>query len=151
MTRTRLAPALDAVCIVVFVLIGRDSHGIHQGVGWFLTVVWPLLLGWFAVALATHLYARGSGTWRALTITWLGGVVVASFPVRDGDQLMIVSDGGTLIRTPVNDIRIARRQTQGVTVFRVGDGEKVVSVARLGDLGGDDTGDAGAAPAGEGK
>ncbi len=57
---------------------------------------------------------------------------------------MIVSDGGTLIRTPVDDIRIARRQTQGVTVFRVGEGERVVSVARLGDLGGEE-------PAGDGS
>jgi DNA gyrase subunit A len=60
---------------------------------------------------------------------------VASFPVRDGDQLMLVSDAGTLIRTPIDDIRIARRQTQGVTVFRMGEGERVVSVARLGDIG----------------
>ncbi len=98
-----------------------------------------------------RLTGRGGSGIANIETTDKNGVVVASFPVRDGDQLMIVSDGGTLIRTPVNDIRIARRQTQGVTVFRVGDGEKVVSVARLGDLGGDDTGDAGAAPAGEGK
>ena len=74
----RLAPALDAACIVVFVLIGRDSHGIHQGLSWFVTVLWPLLLGWFVVAVAAHLYTRRSGSWRALAITWVGGVVVAS-------------------------------------------------------------------------
>ncbi|MBI3503667.1 MAG: DNA gyrase subunit A [Proteobacteria bacterium] len=98
-----------------------------------------------------RLTGRGGSGIANIETTDKNGVVVASFPVRDGDQLMIVSDGGTLIRTPVDDIRIARRQTQGVTVFRVGDGEKVVSVARLGDLGGDDAGDAAAAPAGEGK
>jgi DNA gyrase subunit A len=72
--------------------------------------------------------------------------------VATGDQLMIVSDGGTLIRTSVDDIRIARRQTQGVTVFRVGEGERVVSVARLGDLGGEEAaGDANGGTGGEGK
>jgi DNA gyrase subunit A len=98
-----------------------------------------------------RLTGRGGSGIANIETTDKNGVVVASFPVRDGDQLMIVSDGGTLIRTPVDDIRIARRQTQGVTVFRVGDGEKVVSVARLGDLGGDDSAEAPGAPAGEGK
>ena len=44
---------------------------------------------------------------------------------------MLVTDGGMVIRCPVNDIRIARRRSQGVVVFKVGDGERVVSVARL--------------------
>jgi hypothetical protein len=58
---------------------------------------------------------------------------------------------GTLIRTPIDDIRIARRQTQGVTVFRVGEGERVVSVARLGDLGGDETNGDAASPETDGS
>jgi DNA gyrase subunit A len=61
------------------------------------------------------------------------GSVVASFPVRDGDQIMLVTDGGQLLRTPVNDIRIAGRKTQGVVLFRVAEGEKLVAVTRLGD------------------
>jgi DNA gyrase subunit A len=44
---------------------------------------------------------------------------------------MLVTDKGKLIRCPVNDIRIAGRQTQGVTLFNVSDGERVVSVAKL--------------------
>ncbi len=81
---------------------------------------------------------RGGSGIANIELTEKNGDVVASFPVATGDQLMIVSDAGTLIRTPIDDIRIARRQTQGVTVFRVGEGERVVSVARLGDLGGDE-------------
>jgi hypothetical protein len=77
--RVFVAPVLDALCILVFVLIGRGSHEINQGVGWFVTVLWPLYLGWFSVALATKLYTRPSGTWRALLVTWLGGIAVASF------------------------------------------------------------------------
>jgi len=60
-----------------------------------------------------------------------GSQVVASFPITDKDQLMLVTDKGKLIRCPVNDIRIAGRQTQGVTLFNVSDEEKVVSVAKL--------------------
>jgi DNA gyrase subunit A len=59
------------------------------------------------------------------------GDVVASFPVEDGDQIMLVTDGGQLIRCPVHDIRIAGRSAQGVVLFKVAEGERVVSVARL--------------------
>jgi len=61
------------------------------------------------------------------------GQVTASFPVRHEDQIMLVTNRGQLIRTPVDDIRIAGRATQGVTLFRVEDGERVMSVTRLGD------------------
>ena len=74
--RPRLAPLIDAVCIVAFVVIGRGRHDIDEGVGWFLTVLWPLFVGWFGVALAVRLYTRVTGIWRALTITWLGGLAV---------------------------------------------------------------------------
>ncbi|MDX2101178.1 MAG: DNA gyrase subunit A [Alphaproteobacteria bacterium] len=66
-----------------------------------------------------------------------GSAVVACFPIGGNDQVMLVTDGGQLIRIPVDDIRIARRQTQGVTLFRVDDGERVVSVTRIDDAGGD--------------
>jgi DNA gyrase subunit A len=60
-----------------------------------------------------------------------GDAVVAVFPVGHNDQIMLVTDGGMVIRCPVHDIRIARRRSQGVVIFKVGDGERVVSVARL--------------------
>ena len=60
-----------------------------------------------------------------------GDQVVASFPIKNTDQLMLVTDKGKLIRCPVNDVRIAGRQTQGVTLLNVSDKEKVVSVAKL--------------------
>ena len=65
-------------------------------------------------------------------------MVVASFPVDPNDQIMMVTDGGQLIRCPVDDIRIAGRQTQGVTLFRTAVGEAVVSVAHLPNENGDD-------------
>ncbi len=57
--------------------------------------------------------------------------VVASFTVDAGDQLVIVSDGGQLIRCPVDQISTVGRSTRGVTIFKVAKDEHVVSVSRL--------------------
>jgi DNA gyrase subunit A len=57
--------------------------------------------------------------------------VVASFPVETEDQLVMVSDGGQLIRCPVAGISIVGRSSRGVTIFNVAEGERVVSVSRL--------------------
>ncbi|HJU17300.1 MAG TPA: DNA gyrase subunit A [Stellaceae bacterium] len=57
--------------------------------------------------------------------------IVAVFSVGQKDQVMLVTDGGMVIRCPVHDIRIARRRSQGVVIFKLGDGERVVSAARL--------------------
>lgn len=59
------------------------------------------------------------------------GDVIAAFPIDVQDQLMMVTDQGRLIRVPVHDVRIAGRNTQGVTLFKVGDEEKIVSVDRI--------------------
>src|SRR5262249_59439469 len=59
------------------------------------------------------------------------GRLVASFPVEEADQIMLVTDGGQLIRCPVDGIRLAGRSTQGVIVFTTAEGEKVASVERL--------------------
>jgi DNA gyrase subunit A len=59
------------------------------------------------------------------------GGVVASFPVKPGEQLMLVTDQAKVIRTTVGDIRIMGRNTQGVTIFRVAENEHVVSVAKI--------------------
>ena len=66
----------------------------------------------------------------------------ASFPVEDSDQIMAVTDGGQLIRFPVNTVRIAGRATKGVMLLRIGKDENVVSVVRIEDSGEDDGADA---------
>ena len=58
---------------------------------------------------------------------------IAAFPILEDDQLMIVSNGGQVIRTSVRDVRIAGRNTRGVWIFRVAEEEKIVSVARIKD------------------
>jgi DNA gyrase subunit A len=67
------------------------------------------------------------------------GRLVASFPIGESDEIMVVTDAGQLIRCAVDQIRIAGRATQGVRVLRVAAGERVVSVERLEDQSGDET------------
>ena len=61
--------------------------------------------------------------------------VAAAFPVSPGDQIMLVTNAGKLIRCPVDDVRIAGRNTQGVRIFKTDIAEKVVSVERIRDDG----------------
>ncbi|MBB5519446.1 DNA gyrase subunit A [Amphiplicatus metriothermophilus] len=84
---------------------------------------------------------RGGKGIIAIVANKRNGRVVGSFPVEDSDQIMLVTDGGQLIRTPVNDIRVAGRNTQGVRIFRTREGEKVVSVERIEDIGDEDGGE----------
>jgi DNA gyrase subunit A len=91
---------------------------------------------------------RGGKGITAMTVNERNGELVASFPVEETDQIMLVTDGGQLIRCPVNDIRIAGRSTQGVTVFRTAEDETVVSVSRISEeVNGDEAGDEGEADA----
>nr|WP_219821694.1 DNA gyrase subunit A [Sneathiella aquimaris] len=69
------------------------------------------------------------------------GPVVATMPITPEHQIMLVTNGGKLIRTPISDIRIAGRNTQGVTLFKTAKGEQVVSVTALEDGKSDEDGD----------
>jgi DNA gyrase subunit A len=66
------------------------------------------------------------------------GQLVAAFPVEDANQIMLVSNGGVLIRVPVTGIRIASRATKGVTIFSTAKDERVVSVERISEPEGED-------------
>jgi DNA gyrase subunit A len=74
---------------------------------------------------------RGGKGIVAMNVTERNGRIVASFPIEESDQIMLVTDRGQLIRCPVDGIRIAGRATQGVIVFDTAEGERVVSVERL--------------------
>jgi DNA gyrase subunit A len=78
---------------------------------------------------------RGGKGIVAMAITEKNGRIVAAFPIEEPDQIMLVTDGGQLIRCPVDGIRIAGRSTQGVIVFTTAEGEKVASVERLSEEG----------------
>ena len=74
---------------------------------------------------------RGGKGIIAMTVTDRNGPLIASFPVKETDQIMLVTDSGTLIRCPVNDVRVAGRNTQGVTIFKTDEDANVVSVICL--------------------
>jgi len=82
-------------------------------------------------AYGYRITGRGGQGINNMDLSRRGDAVVAVFPVGQNDQIMLVTDGGMVIRCPVGDIRIARRGSAGVVIFKVGDGERVVSVARL--------------------
>ncbi|MCC0019514.1 MAG: DNA gyrase subunit A [Nitratireductor sp.] len=93
---------------------------------------------------------RGGKGITAMVVNDRNGKLVSAFPVEAGDQIMLVSNGGQLIRTPVKDIRIAGRSTQGVTVFNTAKEEKVVSVEHISESDDDEIDEINAeAPAGE--
>ncbi|MFN0043262.1 MAG: DNA gyrase subunit A [Alphaproteobacteria bacterium] len=77
---------------------------------------------------------RGGKGIDSINLAKSDNTVVGAFPLSDRDQIMLVTDNGRLIRCPVDDIRIAGRTTRGVTLFRVDESERVVSVARLGEV-----------------
>jgi len=74
---------------------------------------------------------RGGKGITAMAVNARNGKLVASYPVEESDEIMLVTDGGQLIRCPVKGIRRAGRGTQGVIVFRTADDERVVSVERI--------------------
>lgn len=91
----RLAPAFDGLCLVAFVLLGRDQHHIGRGVDWFLTVLWPIAVGWVVGALVTRLYTRASRSWLRLAGTLViavlvGGVLRWGFTNRDAFSVFTV-------------------------------------------------------------
>ncbi len=85
---------------------------------------------------------RGGKGIVAMAVNERNGPLIASFPVEHNDQIMMVSDGGQIIRMPIDDIRIIGRGTQGVIVFDTAEDEKVVSVEHLAEEEEEENGDA---------
>ena len=78
---------------------------------------------------------RGGKGIIGMIVNERNGKLVASFPVEDTDQIMLVTDGGQMIRCPVDGISIVGRSTQGVRIFNTGEGEHVVSVRPISEEG----------------
>jgi DNA gyrase subunit A len=77
--------------------------------------------------------SRGTQGVKNIEMNSKTGAAVAVFSVGESDDVMLVTDGGKLIRCPVDDVRITGRTAQGVILFRVDKDEKVVSAVRLVD------------------
>ena len=98
-------------------------------------------------------HGRGGQGVIALQTTERNGATVAALQVSVGHELMLISSNGTLVRTPVNDISVVGRNTQGVRLIRLDEGERLTGVERvesLGEEGGDvGTGDGAAVSSGD--
>jgi DNA gyrase subunit A len=100
-------------------------------------------------AYGYRITGRGGQGITNMNLSLRRDAVNAVFPVGDKDQIMLVTDGGMVIRTSVEEVRIARRGSAGVVIFRVGDGERVVSVARLPEVAAEENGENGDGAGGE--
>ena len=94
----------------------------------------------FGKRMSSHrvrVFGRGGQGIGIMAVGGKNNAVVAAFPVEDGDDVMLISDAGQTIRSRVSDVSIQGRSSEGVTVFRVDEGERVVSVERIEDVSGD--------------
>ncbi len=72
--------------------------------------------------------SRGGKGIKAMSVTEKTGYLAALMPVKEDDDLMMIADDGTIIRTAVNDISLLSRNTQGVRVMRLADSSRIVAV-----------------------
>ena len=90
------------------------------------------------IKLMEIVMASATGKKKAAAPAPAAPAPVAEEPVEETDDLLLVTSGGQMIRTRIDQVRIVGRSSQGVTIFRTGKDEKVVSVERLPESGGDD-------------
>jgi DNA gyrase subunit A len=86
-------------------------------------------------------HKRGGQGLIAIQTSARNGAVVGAVLVNDNDEIMLITDGGTLVRTPVDGISVVGRNTQGVTIIKLGKNEKVIGVDRIEGLAGVDGAD----------
>ncbi|MBT9098978.1 DNA gyrase subunit A [Methylovulum psychrotolerans] len=84
-------------------------------------------------------HKRGGQGLIAIQTSDRNGAVVGAVLVNDNDEIMLISDGGTLVRTRVDGISVVGRNTQGVTIIRLDKGEKVIGVDRIAGLAGEES------------
>jgi DNA gyrase subunit A len=80
---------------------------------------------------------RGAQGIVAMAMRGRNAAIVTAFPVEDSDHLMLITNQGKTIRLPVSGISVQRRAAQGVVLFRLEEGERVVSVERIADSSGE--------------
>ena len=109
----------------------------------FVLTVTELGYGKISSSFDFRISNRGGKGIQATDLSKLGeiGPLVAAFPAEETDQIMLVSDGGQLIRVPVDGIRFTSRATKGVRVFKTAQDEKVVAVERISEPDGDEPGE----------
>ena len=77
---------------------------------------------------------RGGKGITGILTTPKNGKVIDSFIVTQNDQIILVSDKGQIIRVNINQVRIAGRTTQGVSIFKIPSGDKIVNISRVQEI-----------------
>ncbi|SHO61802.1 DNA gyrase subunit A [Pseudoxanthobacter soli DSM 19599] len=111
--------------------LGGERYAAMSAAEQFILTVSEYGYGKRTSSFGYRITGRGGKGIVAMAVNERNGRLVASFPVEESDQIMLVTDGGQLIRCPIAGIRVAGRATQGVTVFNTGGEAKVVSVERV--------------------
>ncbi|MGM0671880.1 DNA gyrase subunit A [Thioalkalivibrio sp.] len=93
-------------------------------------------------------HRRGGQGVIAIQTEGRNGLLVGAARVLDDDEVMLITNGGTLVRTPIDQIPLIGRNTQGVRLIRLDEGENLVELARVAQLQGEDEDDPGPSEAG---
>jgi DNA gyrase subunit A len=133
-------PMGRTACGVRGIRLGSGQHVISMIIASDSPVLTATANGYGKRTLADDypVYGRGGQGVIAIQVNERNGPVVGAVPADDADEVMLISDGGTLVRTRVNEISIMGRNTQGVRLISLTDGETLVGVERVIDDG-DDT------------
>ena len=137
-----LTLALISVLLVIGIAVSLYRIANAQGAGspeGFITVS----ASGFGKRTSSYEYrvtGRGGSGIVAMGMARKNNAIVAAFPVEETDDIMLITDQGQTIRVPVSGISIQGRGAQGVTLFRVEEGERVVSVERIEDVSGENGG-----------
>ena len=118
-------------------VISSDRYGELGGREQFVLAISEQGFGKRTSSYEFRVTGRGGSGIVAMTMGAKNTAVVGAFPVDDSDDLMLITNQGQTIRVPMGKISIQRRSAQGVTVFRLDDGERVVSIERIADSSGD--------------
>jgi DNA gyrase subunit A len=121
----------DAEVIAADVTLSQERFSEMQAAEQFVLTVSINGFGKRSSSYEFRTSGRGGKGIVAMVVNDRNGRLVASFPIAENDQIMLVTDAGQLIRCPVHGVRIAGRNTQGVRIFKTEAEEKVVSVERI--------------------
>ena len=126
-------PEIDAETGVETVVLSTELYAELSAHEEFVLTVSENGYGKRTSAYEYRISGRGGKGIIAMVVNQRNGKLLASFSAEETDQIMLVTDGGQLIRVPVQDISIMGRSTQGVIVFSTAEGERVVSVEHIPD------------------
>ncbi|MGB7931891.1 MAG: DNA gyrase subunit A [Gammaproteobacteria bacterium] len=133
-------PMGRTACGVRGIRLGSGQHVISMIIASASPVLTATANGYGKRTLADDypVYGRGGQGVIAIQVNERNGQVVGAVPADDADEVMLISNGGTLVRTRVNEISVMGRNTQGVRLISLMDGETLVGIERVIDDG-DDT------------